>query len=157
MIDKAKVNNPISMVQFFGAHVLAINAIYAVDAFLPNADRHGRNLMIRHNLTGDVMLAFDFSRSWLVLGQDEIYTSDWQNSISGEQTQTWWNAFKRLIKASTCTNTLNGIADLPDGWLMIQFRQAPKDWLLNVPVRRCLRAWITQRKTRAIQAKAWLA
>ncbi len=156
MIDKTKANNPISLVQFFGAHVLAINAIYAVDAFLPNADRHGRNLMLRNNPTGDVMLAFDFSRSWLILGVDEIYAPDWQSTLSGSQTQAWWTAFKALIKATADVNTLDAIANLPDDWLMQQFRQAHKDWLLNVPVRKCLRAWKSKRKTRAAQAALWL-
>lgn len=158
MLDKTKVNNPVSLVQFFGAHVLAINAIYAIDAFLPNDDRHGRNMMIRNNPTGDLLLAFDFSRSWLVLGSDAIYSKDWQKTLpNSSNTKQWWAALKQLIKASAGTDTLDAIANLPDDWLMQQFREAPKDWLAGVPVRKCIRAWKMHRKARAIQAAQWLA
>ncbi len=45
-----------------------LSAIYTLDLFLHNVDRHARNYLFRQSKNGFVALAFDFSRSWLYHG-----------------------------------------------------------------------------------------
>jgi hypothetical protein len=46
----------------------ALSRIYAFDHFVHNYDRHAKNFLVRNQLNGHAVLAFDYSRAWTANG-----------------------------------------------------------------------------------------
>lgn len=135
---------------FFGGHVAAAASIYAMDAFITNADRHGRNLMVADLPGGSTLWAFDFSRAWVRLGMPFGNTE----ALRDSHTQRWWKTFKRL-GASPDLDALDRVKDLGDDWLRQVFEAAPSPWTEVIDCSAVLAYWL-RRSERIDFARHWL-
>lgn len=137
---------------YFAPHTAMLGAIYTLDAFLPNDDRHGRNFMLRPTLQGEHLNAFDFARGWLRTGLPMGDLSCLDNS----QTSQWWAHFSKNLKVVTSAKVVDKIASLPDNWLNAVVTESPYQWYSTVDLNALNAAWQTQRITRLSQATTWL-
>lgn len=135
---------------FFRPHILAIASIYALDVFVTNADRHGRNLMVADLPGGSVLWAFDFSRAWLRLGMPFGNTE----ALRDSHTQKWWKGFKAMGAVPDLA-LLEKLADLGDDWLDRVVSAAPAAWSVPIDCPAVLAYWI-RRRERIDFARLWL-
>lgn len=145
--------NPVEIARFFGADMrLLTEPIFAVDAFLPNEDRHARNFMWRSIAVGPVPLAFDFSRAWLLTG---LPFGD-MPMVEGTATFLTWQYLKGQFGYQAPVQAIQKIADLPEDWLARVFNEAPKQWLAGFDSEPTINFWKHQRRKRCIQALSLL-
>jgi len=135
---------------FFGGHLAAAASIYALDVFITNSDRHGRNVMVADLPGGSALWAFDFSRAWVRLGMPFGNT----DALRDSHTQKWWKTFKRL-GATPDLEVLERVASLGDGWLDRVFSAAPGQWTAAIDCPAVLGYW-RRRSERIDFAKLWL-
>ena len=135
---------------FFRSHLSAVASIYALDAFIANPDRHGRNLMVADMPGGSVLWAFDFSRAWIRLGMPFGNTE----ALRDSHTQKWWKGFKSR-GATPDLALLDRVADLGDDWLDRVVNAAPADWRVAIDCDAILAYWV-RRRDRIDFAKLWL-
>jgi hypothetical protein len=142
-------HNPLEVVRYFGGSMRQlVEPIFAVDAFLPNIDRHGRNFMWRKAFSGPIPIAFDFASAWLRTG---LPFGIWP--IPGEaKTMNSWHYFREQLDYQLPVQTFQKIMDLPDEWLERVLIAAPKQWLASFDVESTISYWVKQRYERCNQA-----
>lgn len=140
------------VVNFFHGQEASLSRVYALDAFLINPDRHGRNLFLRTDAGGTSLLAFDFSRAWLRTGNP--FGND--EALRGSSTQDWWQMFKRM-KAALDQGTISRIETLGNGWLGSVIQAAPLEWRVSIDEVEVVDYWTNHRKRRLRWAELWLA
>lgn len=141
-----------TVVQYFGAHRADVAKLYPADAFLPNVDRHGRNVLFRQQLTGTVMVCIDFSRAWLQTGKP---FGDMTN-LAGSNTQAWWQFFRDQMSVAPDHSSLDKILALPDEWMLETIGRAPPEWSSSVNLTAVDDFWRQSRQARGADAKMWL-
>lgn len=141
-----------SVATYFANHHTELGTIYPLDAFLPNPDRHGRNILKRVGTLGDSLLAIDFSRAWVMNGApfgDE-------SCMKGSHSETWWGYFHGRLNIKANYSALDKIANqLKDDWLSTVINLAPAEWTASVDVNEINEFWIKQRINRVSFAKSW--
>ena len=145
--------NPIQIAQYLGPEMrIATEPLFAVDAFLPNDDRHARNFMWRISAVGVVPLGFDFSRAWLVsglpFGEFPLNT--------GHATIQMWNYLKNTFSYATPVVAMSKISALSDDWLETVIQSAPPQWIAGFDIKPTMDFWRLQRKVRCTSALAML-
>ena len=137
---------------YFSGHHNELGAIYPVDAFLPNPDRHGRNFLKREAALGESLIAFDFSRAWVMSG---LPFGD-EGSLTDSRTAQWWKYFVQYLKIKADYTALDKIINqLDDNWLSTVIKLAPSEWVLNIDMDKANEFWIKSRADRVIFAKNW--
>jgi hypothetical protein len=145
--------NLIQIAQYLGPNMRsATEPIFAIDAFLPNEDRHARNFMWRTSAFGVVPLAFDFSRAWLIgglpFGEFPLNTS--------HATIQMWSYLKSAFAYTAPVAAMNKIGALPDDWLETVIKLAPAQWIADFDIKPTMDFWRLQRKVRCENALAIL-
>lgn len=145
--------NPIQRAHFLGSGMrTATEPIFAVDAFLPNNDRHFLNFMWRESAIGVVPLAFDFSRAWLISGTPfGLFPLN-----KTDNTILVWEYLKGTFSYSVPVNAMNKISALPDDWLEAVIKSAPSQWIADFDIKPTIDFWRLQRKARCENALAIL-
>jgi len=145
--------NPMEIAHFFGGGMRGLTEpIFAVDAFLPNEDRHGRSFMWRSASNGPMPLAFDFSRAWLVTG----LPFGAHPMPLDCQTHNWWRYFKGQFAYQAPAQAMQKIADLPDDWLQRVLAAAPAQWIAGFDVQPTIDFWVQHRRQRCTEALSLL-
>ena len=145
--------HPVELARYFGGGMRALTEpIFAVDAFLPNDDRHGRNFMWRSTATGPVPLAFDFSRAWLLTGLPFGAHPIGNHS----NTLNWWSYFKGQFGYQAPAPAMQKIADLSDDWLERVLDAAPAQWLAGFDAQPTIDFWVHQRRQRCTEGLSLL-
>ena len=147
----AKDPNAFTVAGFFGPHLDELGRIYPMDAFLPNPDRHGRNLLKRVTLTGDELLCFDYSRASLVTGLPFGNTDSMNNSLTAQ----WWQHFRRNMAVQADHSALNRVQELPNDWIIKTLNEAPDPWLGGVDPVTIDAFWRNNRDHRIDFSKNW--
>lgn len=145
--------DPIEVVRYFGSAMRSdIEPIFAVDAFLPNEDRHSRNFMWRTTSTGLTPLAFDFSRAWLLSGLP------FGSFPLGGATNTlkMWKHLKEHFGYSPPADAFRKIAGLPDDWIAQVLTAAPHQWIARFDPGPTIDFWVHHRKKRCADAMSLL-
>jgi hypothetical protein len=147
----AKDPNAFTVAGFFGPHLDELGRIYPMDAFLPNPDRHGRNMLKRATLTGDELLCFDYSRASLVTGLPFGNTDSMNNSLTAQ----WWQHFRRNMAVQADHSALNRVQELPNDWIIKTLNEAPDPWLGGVNPVTIDAFWRNNRDHRIDFSKNW--
>ncbi len=145
--------NLMQLAQYFGSDMrAATEPIFAVDAFLPNDDRHARNFMWRTSTIGVVPLAFDFSRAWLVSGSPfgSFPLNNTHNTIQ------MWAYLKNNFSYTAPALTMQKIEALSNDWLETVLQAAPPQWIAGFDIKPTIDFWKTQRRARCTAALAML-
>ncbi len=126
--------------------------IFAVDAFLPNEDRHSRNFMWRTTVTGLTPLAFDFSRAWLLSGLP------FGSFPLGATTNTlnMWKHLKGHFGYAPPADAFRKIASLPDDWIEQVLTAAPPQWIASFDPGPTIEFWVHHRQKRCADAMSLL-
>lgn len=135
----------IQIAKYFGPDLrAATEPIFAVDAFLPNDDRHARNFLWRETATGLVPLAFDFSRAWLIGG---LPFGNFPLS-ENDRTVQMWRYLKSTFSYTRPEVSMLKIGELPDDWLEKVVQLAPPQWVDGFDIEPTIVFWKTQRQAR---------
>lgn len=146
-----KNGGPFDIAQFFSDVKHEVSAIYAMDLFLPNDDRHGRNFLFRTGPSGKVPLAFDFSRAWVMLGLP------FGSSLEPDcNTLVWWQYLKRTCGYVPANHIFQEILNLPDTWLEQVLANAPTTWTDGFDSSKSIDFWTNQRSERCKYAESML-
>lgn len=137
----------------FERHGAALGALYPLDAFLPNPDRHGRNMMLRPQLTGESLVSIDFSRAWLITGQP---CGDLAALAPDCQTTQWWRYFRDSLYVKADFTALDKVAALPDTWMSDTIAQTPPQWQAGIDLDAVNSFWQKERRARIDSAKIWV-
>lgn len=125
-----------------------ISAIYALDAFLPNDDRHAGNFLFR---LGPRLraLAFDWSRAKLFL--------PWPWDADCNSAGNWnWITHLGLHRPDTIRQTLDTLCNIEPGKIEHILNQAPREWLDEARVQHLVEWWATSRHARAADVEGIL-
>lgn|GEM_PF-2685775 len=125
--------------------------IYATDLFLPNEDRHMRNILYRQGVTGLVPLSFDFSRAWVSLGLP--FGTELSKTT---RTFEWWSYLKKEFNLLPSLDTLKSIEGLPNTWLEDVLSAAPSSWVSSFDTTESVNFWKTKRTERCNYARSLL-
>lgn len=141
--------HPIEVAKYFGGSMrMLTEAVFGVDAFLPNEDRHARNFMWRITSTSTVPLAFDFSRAWLVTGLPFGAHPLHRNS----STLKMWAYLKAQFGYQLPVQIFQKINSLPDDWLQRVLDAAPLHWLAGFDPKPTIEFWVQHRQQRCSEA-----
>lgn len=143
---------PYTIAQYFGPHRADIARLYPADAFLPNRDRHGRNVVFRPQVTGTTMVSIDFSQAWLETGAPFGNMS----ALQGSNTEDWWHHFRDRMGISADHSALDTIVNLPDQWMRDTIGRAPSEWSSMIDLTAVDDFWRNERRARGASAKIWL-
>ena len=143
--------NPIQIAKYLGLNMRsATEPIFAIDAFLPNSDRHFRNFMWRESAVGVIPLAFDFSRAWLISGIPfGLFPLE-----KTDKTIRVWDYLKAAFSYSVPVTAMDKIRALPDDWLETVINLAPTQWIAGFDIKPTMDYWRLQRKVRCDNALA---
>lgn len=143
---------PYTIAQYFGPHRSDVAKLYPADAFLPNRDRHGRNVIFRPQVTGTTMVSIDFSQAWLETGAPfgDMAT------LAGSNTEAWWRHFRDRMQISPDHSALDLLLALPDDWLRTTIGRAPAEWSAHIDLTAADDFWRNARHARGASAKMWL-
>jgi hypothetical protein len=145
--------HPVELAHYFGGSMRPLNeSIFAVDAFLPNEDRHGRNFMWRTTSVGAVPLAFDFSRAWLMTG----LPFGGHPLQSNSTTLAMWSYLKAQFGYQVPAQVFQKIALLPNDWLQRVLDAAPSHWLVGFDPKPTIDFWMQHRQQRCTEAMSLL-
>jgi hypothetical protein len=137
--------SPIQIAKYFGPDLrTATEPIFAIDAFLPNDDRHARNFLWRETATGLVPLAFDFSRAWLIGGLPFGKFPLTENHATIQM----WTYLKTVFSYTRPNASMAKIGELPDDWLEKVVQRAPPQWVDGFDMEPTIKFWKTQRQGR---------
>jgi hypothetical protein len=145
--------NAYTIAALFASHLREIGAIYPMDAFITNNDRHGRNLLVRQTVMGNVLLSIDFSRAAMVMGKPFGKQTLLQKPCN---TLDWWRYFRDQMHASADLRALQSAAALPMNWLEQVVDQAPPEWSASIDRDKLFWFWKKRRTSRVKFAKMWL-
>lgn len=115
-----------------------LSAIYALDMFVNNIDRHLKNYLFRSSLDGVVMLAFDYSFAWLAHGA-ELNGYPSPDSKTG-QVRAFLDTLYGFDLASA-EKVLNAIQGLPAEWIDGPVGAMPDEWQHGVDVATAVAWW----------------
>jgi hypothetical protein len=150
--DKAQIN-PTDVALRFGQGKPKIEAIFAVDAFLPNHDRHLTNFMWRNTPLGDLPLSFDMADSWLRHG----LPFGLHPPLKTDKTMLLWAYLKAQFSYDAHDATLAAIESLHDNWMGDVLRAAPTEWLAAFSQNDTINFWKSHRQSRRHDAKSLLS
>jgi hypothetical protein len=143
----------IQIAKYFGPDLrAATEPIFAVDAFLPNDDRHATNFLWRDTAAGLVPLAFDFSRAWLTGGLPFGKFPLGEN----DHTIQMWQYLKSTFSYARPEVAMRKIVELPDDWLEMVLASAPPQWLDGFDIKPTIDFWKIQRSARCNAALGML-
>ncbi|WP_455887076.1 hypothetical protein [Pseudomonas rustica] len=111
--------------------------VYALDLFVNNIDRHFGNYIFRPSYSGQIALAFDFSRAWFAFnpfGFEAAIESN--NTSSSIQHIQHYNQFDReeaikcldMIAKLTKEDAAAIILNFPEAWMSDKDRQEFLEW-----------------------------
>jgi hypothetical protein len=132
--------------RLFGSDQRRISAIFGVDFFLPNDDRHLGNFLFRESGRRLTPLAFDFSRSWLVLGLP--FGKDAWGNDSKSALMYKLLVDRNYISKPEILIILDKIEQLPNDFAQKVIESAPTSWLLSFDKRATINYWENNRKDR---------
>lgn len=139
----------IQIAKYLGPEMKAMTEpLFAVDAFLPNSDRHARNFMWRSSATGNVPLAFDFSRAWLI---SALPFGAFPLEV-GDATIEMWRYLRDTFSYAPPVEAMNKVGALSDDWLEKVMDSAPPQWTDGFDRKPTIDFWKTQRQSRCIAA-----
>ena len=146
-----KIPSLLDLAEYFSAAKREIAEIYAIDMFLPNEDRHARNMLFRKGVTGLVPLAFDFSRAWIMLGLP------FGAALSTNcNTCEWWRYLKTQFGFSPANHIFKAIENLPDNWLEDALNTAPSSWVSTFDASKSIHFWRNHRVQRCRVSESML-
>ncbi|MBL0253197.1 MAG: hypothetical protein IPQ12_11905 [Polaromonas sp.] len=141
--------NPMQIVQYLGPNMRSVTEpIFAIDAFLPNEDRHARNFMWRTSAVGVIPLAFDYSRAWLIGG---VPFGEFPLNANHATIQMW-SYLKSAFSYAAPIAAMHKISALPDDWLESVIKLAPAQWIADFDISPTMEFWRFQRKARCESA-----
>lgn len=145
--------DPIEVARYFGPDMKhGIEPIFAVDAFLPNDDRHARNFLWRTTTTGPTPLAFDFSRAWLLSGLPfGLFPLAPTTNTLG-----MWKYLKGHFGYAAPADAFQKIAALPNDWIEQVLYAAPHQWVATFDPQPTIDFWVHQRQKRCADAMSLL-
>lgn len=144
---------------FFKPHAAELGRTYPLDAFITNPDRHGRNFLVRRGLTGESLLAIDFSRAALVSGEpfgaEPTMTA---RTTAGRpcNSQEWWRHFRDRLSITPDAAALHRACELPESWMHDTIHAAPAEWRTDLDIAACCDFWQQCRGQRAEFSRRWL-
>lgn len=137
----------------FGPHKAALGLLYPLDAFLPNPDRHGRNVLLRPQLMGESLVSIDFSRAWAITGEP---FGD-PNALTPDcHTTKWWRYLRDNLQVQASFLALDKVANLPDNWMSETLAQTPTSWQAGIDLEAVSNFWKKHRPARTHSARMWL-
>lgn len=146
--------SPLTIASFFGPHLPAIAALYPLDAFITNNDRHGRNMLVRQGLVADALVSIDFSRAAMVAGKP--FGKQALLKRPDCNTTQWWRYFRDRLKVQADMRALDAAGKLPGHWLADTINQAPEPWRQGIDLQAICSFWEKRRTARAKFARMWL-
>lgn len=126
-----------------------ISAMFAIDAFMPNEDRHLGNMLFTHAGARARALAFDWSRTRL------FEPWPWPAGCNSDQVWRWLQRMKQA-EASAVTATLDRLQSLSETEMHRIISAAPAEWTEDIDVAALVAWWKNNRHTRAAQAQLQL-
>jgi hypothetical protein len=142
------------LTRLFGDNQKQISAIYGIDFFLPNNDRHLNNFLFRLSGRTSIPLAFDFSQAWVILGLP-FGVNAWETGSKSQKAYDFLKAQNWIVSSETMS-ILDKIEQLPDNFVEQVVDSAPVSWLDNFDKQATINYWQTQRKERINIAKTKL-
>lgn len=128
-----------------------LSMIYALDLFINNTDRHGKNYLFRTSLDRTVMMAFDFSFAWLAWGPElRGYP---ELSSNTRQARLFFDSMYGFDQASAL-RVLDLIQALPDDWIDGPVNSMPDEWKQGVDIDVAVAWWKSEeRAARCMEIK----
>jgi hypothetical protein len=111
--------------------------VYALDLFVNNIDRHFGNYIFRPSYSGQIALAFDFSRAWFAFNpygfEAAIEDNATSNSIQWIKRYEKYNKAEAercldIIKALTAELVEAMLSSFPQEWLSVEDKQSFLEW-----------------------------
>lgn len=115
-----------------------LSMIYALDLFINNTDRHGKNYLFRTSLQRTVIMAFDFSFAWLAHGPELRGYPD--ENCNTRQAQAFLARMYGFDLASA-HGVLAAIQALPDDWIDGPVNSMPDEWKQGVDIDAAVDWW----------------
>jgi len=120
-----------------------LSSIYALDLFLNNTDRHGKNYLFRTSLDRVVLLAFDFSLAWLAHGpQLRCFPTADSNTMMAHRFLERVYGFD----ASVALRMIDSIAGLPENWIVPSATAIPEQWKQGDEIDLAVEWWGSQER-----------
>lgn len=120
-----------------------LSSIFALDLFLNNIDRHGKNYLFRTSLDRVVLLAFDFSFAWLAHGPQ-------LRGLPAENTNTMMaHRFLERVygfDAPVALRMIDSIASLPENWIVPSAAAIPEQWKQGNEIDLAVEWWASQER-----------
>lgn len=115
----------------FSSLAPTLSRIYAFDLFVNNVDRHTNNYIVREQHFGISLLAFDYSRAWLVQGMPPpvLPMSELNNTV--QVIKVLRAIFGDFFVKSEAYHVLDRIEDLDDTKIEKIIASHPKEWLTD--------------------------
>lgn len=126
-----------------------ISAMFAIDAFMPNEDRHLGNVLFSHSGRRARALAFDWSRTRL------FEPWPWPAQCTSELVWRWLTGLKQTDPAAV-QQTLDRLRALTETEIEHILSAAPAEWTQNINLTAQLAWWKDRRHERADQAQQQL-
>ncbi|KAA5834858.1 HipA domain-containing protein [Pseudomonas chlororaphis] len=115
-----------------------LSSIYALDLFVNNIDRHGKNYLFRTSLNRTILLAFDFSLAWLAHSpQLRGYPQPDTNTEMAHRFLASMYGFD----VKSAQKTINAIAELPNAWIDGASATIPHEWKQGVDIDAAIEWW----------------
>jgi hypothetical protein len=124
---------------------LALTRIYAFDHFVHNPDRHSRNFLVREQRQGHALLAFDYSRAWVLHGVPPP-ALPFNINDPNERTVKVQRGLAQLfgsnyIDAGEALRILNHIKRVQVSAIVRIIDEHPKEWLPTTQRQRIIKWW----------------
>lgn len=128
---------------------IPLTRIYAYDLFIHNPDRHGGNFLVREQRRGYAMLAFDYSRAWVVNGAP-LPVQPFDKNHPNERTIKCQRRLSEIfgsnyIDPAEASAFLCRVAGVPKQEIVRIFDSHPKKWL-PTKTRQAIIRWCNQMK-----------
>lgn len=126
-----------------------LSAIYAIDLFVNNIDRHLNNFLFRTSLHGAVILAFDYSLAWLAHSPElEGFPPD---SSKTELVRRYLHPVYGFDQEAAI-KVINVIQGLPDEWIDGPMASMPDEWKQEVDMDAAVAWWKSERRAARCEA-----
>lgn len=127
-----------------------LSAIYAIDLFVNNVDRHLKNYLFRSSLNGAVILAFDYSLAWLAHGPE---LRGYPTGATSKTAQL--RAFLDTLYGfdlPSAKKVINDIQGLPADWIDGPVASMPVEWKQGVDVAAAVAWWKSDERAARCEA-----
>ena len=136
----------------FHSLALTLSRIYAFDLFVNNIDRHATNYIVREQHFGTALLAFDYSRAWLVHGvppptlplPEQCNTVQLQRSLC--------RLFGEFFNVDEATHVLDSLIKVDGNRVESIIGTHPQEWLTNEQRDGILNWWVSSARTARAEA-----